>query len=91
MTTVERPGETDTKAETVSEVYTVVKDGREYHCQQVFYLGEVHELCWDDRPASEFFDEVFAGKGVRESEPGYEEMKQYMDQFLIDRTVAGGE
>ena len=83
MTTTERPAESSTRAKPVSDVYTMERNGRTYQCQKMEYMGDVHEVCWDDRTTAEVFEEIFEGNSLKPGEQGHSELVEYLDQFLV--------
>ena len=91
MTTTDRPTKASTKPTYLTDVYEVVRDGRTYWCQQVEYMGQVLETCWDDRKSSEVFEEIFDASFLSPGDPGYDEVLEYLNQFLIPRDGLGAE
>ncbi len=85
MTTTERPTDSSTKAKPLTEVYTVEKDGRTFQCQKLEYLGDVYEVCWDNRTTTELFDEIFEGRTLASGDAGHAELVAFLDRFATPR------
>ena len=91
MTTTDRKTDSSIKASPLTDVYTVERDGRTFQCQKMEYLGDVYEVCWDDRTTTEVFDEIFEGLAIAPGEPGHAESVAFLDQFAIPRSDSSKE
>ena len=69
----------------LTDEYEVVKDGRTYLCQKMEYRGDVYEMCREVNPTTDVFTESLAGRSIKPSDPGYDDLVAYLDQFLIPR------
>ena len=91
MTTIDRQTESSTKPKYLTDEYEVVKDGCTYRCRKFEYRGNVYESCYEVDPQQSFFEKHFRGRGIKPGDPGYEELVEYLDQFLIPRSETEAE
>ena len=87
-TTDARPTYHVSRPKYLGDEYEVVKDGCSYHCRKFEYRGAVYEECYATDAQQSFYERHFEGRGIGPGDPGYEELVEYLDQFLIPRDQA---
>ena len=83
MTTTERPADSSTKPVNLTEEYEVVMDGRTYMCKRIEYLGDEYEVCRRVKRLGAEVHESAPQPFLKPGDSGYEELVDYLNQFLI--------
>lgn len=85
MTTTERPSESSAKPRYLTDEYEVVRDGRTFRCRLFEYRGDEYESCYEVGATKDVLEEIFEGRRIGPENPVYQDLVDYLDQYLIER------
>ena len=84
MTTTDKPTFHTSKPQYLTDEYEVVRKGRTFRCRKFVYRGDEYESCYEVGATTDVLEEIFAGKRIKPDDPIYQDLVDYLDQFLIE-------